>query len=165
MDYGRPGLVQALVPDGCRKGREFNGARVSADRVDVLGGLLLDGAHALVVDGFAGGRDNKVHFMYEDVDLGGGRVLEEGGQDGHVGCQVAVYVARFNVENVDEDADVGEDVDALLREVVLHEGFLAAAVPEIEGEVAEEFYVGEVDVDGSAAVGEVDFDLVTELKG
>jgi hypothetical protein len=31
---------------------------------------------------------------------------------------------------------------------------LAAAVPEVEGEVAEELYVGEVDVDGGASVSE-----------
>lgn len=39
---------------------------------------------------------------------------------------------------------------ALLGEVVFHEGLLAAAVPEVEGEVAEKLDVGEVNVDCGA---------------
>lgn len=85
MDDGCPGLVEALVPDGCGKGREFNTAGVAADGVYVLGGLLLDGADAFVVYGFAVCRDDEVHFVDEDVDFCGGRVLQEGGEDGDVG--------------------------------------------------------------------------------
>lgn len=151
VNDGRPGLVQALIPDGRGKGGELDGADVHADRVDVLERLLADDADAVVVDGLARRGLDEVHLVDEDVDLGRGGELQEGGQDGDVGGEVAVDVARLNVEDVDEDADVGEDVHALLREVVLHEGLLAAAVPEVEGEVAEELYVGEIDVDGGAS--------------
>ena len=44
--------------------------------------------------------------------------------------------------------DVPEYVLSLRREVVLHEGLLAAAVPQVEAEVAEELDVGVLDVDG-----------------
>ena len=80
--------------------------------------------------------------MDEDVNLGSRGILEQSAKDVGVGGQVSLYVARFNVEDVDQDADVGEDVDALLGQIVDHEGFLAAAVPEVKGEVAEEFDVG-----------------------
>lgn len=78
--------------------------------------------------------------------MGFAGVLDQCRDDVDVGCEVALYVSGFNVEDVDEDADVGEDVGALLGKVVFHKGFLSAAVPEVEGEVAEEFDVGEVDV-------------------
>lgn len=152
VDDGRPGLVQALVPDGRGKGRQVDVANVYADRVDVLGRLLAHEAHALVVDGLAGVWHDKIHLVDEDVDLCGGGVLQQGGEDGDVGGQVAVDVARLDVEDVDDHADVGEDVDALLGEIVFHKSLLAAAVPEVEGEVAEELDVGEVDVDGGASV-------------
>lgn len=56
---------------------------------------------------------------------------------------------------------------ALLGEIVLHEGFLAATVPEVEGEVAEEFDMGEVDVDGGASIkqGEKKWWLVMKCVG
>lgn len=56
------------------------------------------------------------------------------------------YVLGFNVEDVDEDVDVGEDVGVLLGKVVFYKGFLFVVVLEVEGEVVEEFDVGEVDV-------------------
>jgi hypothetical protein len=42
-------------------------------------------------------------------------------------------------------------VRPLLREVVLHEGLLAATVPQVQRQVAQELDVGQVDVDGGAA--------------
>lgn len=44
-----------------------------------------------------------------------------------VGDEVAVKLAGFNVEDVDEDFDVLEDVVALLGEVVLHECVLSVS--------------------------------------
>lgn len=152
MDDGRPGLVQALIPDRRGKGRQIDGADVDAHGVDIFDRLLADEPDAVVVDGFTSIGHDEVHLVDEDVDLCRGRVLQQRGEDGDVGCEVAVDVARLNVEDVDEDADVGEDVDALLGEVVLHKSFLAAAVPQVEGEVAQELDVGEVDVDGGASV-------------
>jgi len=39
--------------------------------------------------------------------------------------KIAFEVSRLDVENVDQDTNVGEDMLALLREVVLHEGVLS----------------------------------------
>lgn len=93
VDDARPGLVQALVPDGRGKGRDVNLVGVAVDGVDVLEGALADDADAVVVDGLARGRHDKVHLVHEDVDLGAGRVLQQGGEDGDVGGEVAVDVA------------------------------------------------------------------------
>ena len=61
--------------------------------------------------------------------------------------------------------DVPEDVLSLRREVVLHEGLLAAAVPQVEAEVAEELDVGVLDVDGGAEPAGVPRDVVGEDYG
>ena len=70
--------------------------------------------------------------MYEREDVGCGGEFGEGGDDGVVGGQVAFCVGRgrgegagFNVKDVDEDADAGEDVGLLGREVVFCEGILS----------------------------------------
>lgn len=170
VDDGGPGLVEGLVPDAGGEGYHVDAAAPSnpsaaanpafafADDADADAGgelarLLADEADAVVVHGLAAGGHDEVHLVDEDVDAGGGAELQQGGEDGDVGGEVAVDVARLDVEDVDEDADVGEDVDALLGEVVLHEGLLAAAVPEVERQVAEEFHVREVDVDGGSSIG------------
>jgi hypothetical protein len=64
-----------------------------------------------------------------------------------------VHLARLNVEHVDENADVLEDSGALGGEIRVHEGVLAAAVPEVEYEVAEEADVVLLDVDGCTEAG------------
>lgn len=171
VDDACPGLVEALVPDAGGEGGDVEAASGGrgrwaggvvggvwvllvevADAVCVLCGALANDADAVVVDGFAVGGDDEVHLVDEDVDFGAWGELEEGGDNGDVGCEVAVNIAGLNVEDVDENADVGEDVDALLGKVVFHKGLLAAAVPEVECEVSEEFDVGEVDVYCCAAV-------------
>ena len=156
VDDGGPGFIETLVPYRCRKGDELDatvllGAGAAAKRVREFGGLLSDEADTVVKHVLAGRGDNEVHLVDEDVDLGGRGVLEEGGEDGHVGGKVALDVAGLDIEDVDEDADVGEDVDALLCEVVFHKGLLATAVPQVKCEVAEELDMGQIDIDGGAS--------------
>jgi hypothetical protein len=62
--------------------------------------------------------------MNKDVDACGWRELAKGTDDRAVGEKIAVKVSGFDIEDVDEDTDVGEDVLALLREVILHKGIL-----------------------------------------
>lgn len=97
-------------------------------------------------------RDNEVYFVDKDVYFCRWGELEEGGEDGDVSGQIVVDVVGFDVEDVDEDVDVGEDVDVLLGEVVFYEGFLFVIVLQVEGEVVEEFDVREVDVDSCVFV-------------
>lgn len=144
-----PRLVQGLVPDGGGERDKIQLAGVSGT-LNELPSLLSDQPHALGEDGLASLEHNQVHLVDEDVDLGGGRVLGEGGENGDVGGHVAVDVAGFDVEDVDQDADVGEDVDSLLREVVFHESLLATTVPQIKCKVTEELDMGEIDINSSA---------------
>ena len=111
-----PGLVQALIPDTGRKNLHTfaKSVRTSAD----MGG-------ALEVEFIAVLGLDEVHFVDESEDGGAGRVLGEGVDDRGVGGEVAVEFARLDVEDVDEDADVGEDVGFLRGEVVGGEGVLA----------------------------------------
>jgi hypothetical protein len=51
--------------------------------------------------------------------------LGEGAYNGTVRKEVAVEVSGFDVEDIDEDADVGEYMLALLGEVVFHESILS----------------------------------------
>ena len=74
--------------------------------------------------------------MDEDEDLCVARVLHQRADDAHVRGQVALDVAALRVEDVDEHADVAEDVRPLLAEEVLDEGLLPAAVPQVQREVA-----------------------------
>ncbi len=75
---------------------------------------------------------HEVHFVHEGEDVGTRGVFLEGFDDGGVGDEIAVVVAfaavefeGFDVEDVDEDADVGEDVGFLRGEVVFGEGVLS----------------------------------------
>lgn len=58
-----------------------------------------------------------------------------------------------------------KDVVALRGEVVVDEGVLAAAVPQIEGEAAEEADVVMLDVDGGAEAASIFGDIVGEDDG
>jgi hypothetical protein len=51
--------------------------------------------------------------------------LGQRSDDRTVGEKISVKVAGLYVEDVDKDADVGEDVGSLLREIVFHEGILS----------------------------------------
>lgn len=142
VNDARPGLVEGLVPDGRRKGLDVEvGARVAGAGhvLQGLGRLDAHEAHAVVEDGLLFVGHDEVHLVHEDKDLGRGRVLRQGGHDGDVGGQVAVRVARLNVKDVNEHADRGKHVGALLVDVVFHKSFLSTAVPQVERQVAQEF--------------------------
>ena len=52
--------------------------------------------------------------------------MGEGSDDGAIGQEVTIEIAGFDVEDVDEDTNVGEDMLTLLGEVVFHESILTA---------------------------------------
>lgn len=52
--------------------------------------------------------------------------MAEGSDDGAVCKEIAIEVSRFDVKDIDEDTDVGEDMLALLGEVIFHESILSA---------------------------------------
>lgn len=66
--------------------------------------------------------------MDEDEDFGRGGAFGEGADDVAVREDVGLEFAGFDVEDEDEDGDGGEDVLALVREVVFYEAVLAATV-------------------------------------
>lgn len=89
----------------------------------------------------------KVHLMHEHEDLRLRAVLPTRIQTIDIIPQIPFRVLRLDVEDVDEHADVAEDGGALSGEVGIHECLLAAAVPEIEHDGAEETDVVHLDVD------------------
>ena len=112
---------------------------------------------------------DQVHFVDEAKDFGLGRVLQDGLQTALVVMHVLLQLARLDIEDVDQHLqrprrgvrfishdesfscathlDVAEDVVALAGEVVLHEGLLAAAVPQVEHQVAQKANVRVLHVD------------------
>ena len=66
--------------------------------------------------------------MHEAEDKRCRAELFQGFDDGAVGVEIAIDFARLDVEDVDEDGDVGEDGLALGGQVGFGEGILAAAV-------------------------------------
>lgn len=139
-----PGLVQRLVPDGGGKGLDVEGlsgggADGSGDILESLARLDAHETHALVEDGLLLVRHDQVHLMHEDKHLSGGGILGQGGHDGDIGGEVTVRIAGLDVEHVDQDAHRREDVCPLLVDIVLHKGLLATTVPQVEGQVPQEF--------------------------
>jgi hypothetical protein len=55
--------------------------------------------------------------------------------------------AALDVKDVDQNFDIPEDVIPLIGEVVLHEGLLTTAIPEIERQIAEKSDVRMLDID------------------
>jgi hypothetical protein len=93
---------------------------------------------------------HKVHLVHKEEDRRFGRVLLQRVEAIAIVRRVLDGVVRADLENVYEHADVLKDRRALRREVRIHESVLAAAVPEVEDEVAEETDVVLLDVDGRA---------------
>ena len=123
---GRAHLVKTLVVDTRPKHLDLH---LAAD-LPKLRGLALE--HRLLR------RADQVHLVDQQEDGRVGTVLPERVQALGVVLQVARVAPAFDLEDVDEHADVLED-DRLLRgEVGVHEGVLPAAVPEVEDEVPEE---------------------------
>ena len=142
MDDAGPGFVERLVPDGSCEGGYFNlslglgQSRCSGDlsRAKSRGEgkllcLLTNKSNSLDKNLFTDLVLDQVHFVDQDEDVGTGRVLLEGRQDTNIGGQVAVNIPRLDIEDIDQNPDVGEDMDTLLRQVVLHECLLTTAVP------------------------------------
>lgn len=92
----------------------------------------------------------QIHLVHEQKHRGVRAEVAQPVETVAVILEVLIHLARLDVEHVDEDADVLEDSRALGGEVRVHEGVLAAAVPEVEDEVAEEADVVLLDVDGRA---------------
>lgn len=93
-------------------------------------------------------------FCNEENDVGireeeppGERYLVNRLQARLVVVHVVVQLAALHVEHVNQHLDVPEDVVLLRGEVLLHERLLAAAVPQVQHQVAEEADVRVLDVD------------------
>jgi hypothetical protein len=114
MDDFGPRLVEGLVPN----------RRSKRDRSESFG-LGSDKSNTLVVDIFTLRGYDQIHLMNEYVNTGGGRKLAECSDDRSVCKEVAVEVSGFDIEDIYEHTDVGEDMLALLREVVFHESILS----------------------------------------
>ena len=156
VDDGGPGFVERLVPDGSGKWLDLEALRgMASDGGHVLEGfgrLGLSKTHALVEDLLALGAHDEIHLVDENEDLGGGRVLRQGGHDGHISSEVAIDVTRLDVKDVDEDADIAENVDALLVNVVFHKCLLTATIPQIKRQVAQKLHMRQIDIDGRTAI-------------
>ena len=112
-----PGLVQALVPDACCE---------ELDRILESLASLPDVLGALVEHGLAEAGLYKVHLVYKTEDFGIGAALVEGANDIGIRDDVGCELARFDVEDEDEDGDGAKDVVPRLVEVVLDEAVLTA---------------------------------------
>lgn len=150
----RPGHVERLVPYRGGQTRELQRLALVGQDAASLGEDPL--AHLLL---------HQVHLVHQTKDARRGGVVAHGFQAINVGMQVSLELARLDVKDVDEHLDVAEDVVALCGQVVLHEGVLAPAVPEVEGQVAEEADVRVLDVDRGAQPPCVLGDVVGEDDG
>ncbi len=114
VDDPRPGFVQRLVPDA---GLETGQGHVPA--------LFFDRCHPLLVDLFSEMILHEIHLVDQTEDGRRWTPLGQRPDDRPERNQVAIELARLDVEDVDEYADIGEDVMRLRTEVVLHERVLS----------------------------------------
>jgi hypothetical protein len=112
-----PRLVQALIPDARRE--EF-------DRVLETFGSFSDVVGTLVEHGLAKPCLYEIHLVYKTEDLGSGTAFVQGADNVGVGDDVGRELARFDIEDKDEDGHGAEDVVARLGEVVLDKTILTA---------------------------------------
>jgi len=68
----------------------------------------------------------EVHLVYETEDLGARTALMESANDVGVRDDIGSKLARFDVENEDEDGNGAEDVVSRLVKVVLDKAVLTA---------------------------------------
>ena len=88
----------------------------------------MDQATAFVVDALTVVILHKIHLVHETEDESGRAKFFQGFDDCTVGVKVAFDFARFNVEDVDENCNVGKDGLALGSEVRLCEGILSGVM-------------------------------------
>lgn len=117
VDDPRPRLVERLVPDAAPKGIDFEVLRATPDEgrpflVDPLAVLSLD----------------QIELVDEAENVCVRAVLFQGVNYGVVGVEVALDLARFDIEDVDKNRDVREDVAALGGQVRFHECILPLQV-------------------------------------
>ena len=79
--------------------------------------------------------------------------------------QIFLQLSGLDIENINQDLDIPEDIVPLRREVVLHEGLLAAAVPEVEHQVTQEPHVTVLHINGGPQPPRVPRDEVGEDDG
>ena len=79
--------------------------------------------------------------------------------------QIFLQLSGLDIEHIDEDLNIPEDVVPLRRKVVLHEGLLTAAVPEVEHQVAEQPHVAVLHVNGGPQPPRVSRDEVGKDDG
>eukprot|EP00968_Pinguiococcus_pyrenoidosus_P028738 scaffold8075_cov410-Pinguiococcus_pyrenoidosus.AAC.2 len=128
---GRPRAVQRLIPDA---GLEVLHGHVSRVLGDARLPLLKRGvAHVLLA--------HQVHLVHQAEDPRVRTVLLDGLQHAIEVAEVLVRVRRLDVEHVDEHLDAAEDLVALRVEVGLVEVLLAAAVPQVQHQIAQKAHI------------------------
>lgn len=117
VDDSRPRLVKRLIPDGGGESRDL-----------VNAAAYLDHSDAFAENAFAEIIIDQVHLVDHAENDGRGATLGEGPNDGCISDKITIEFTRFDVEDVNQDADVGEDVIGLGTEVILDEGILSRKV-------------------------------------
>lgn len=128
----RPGLIQRLVPDA--SGEVFLDLDLLAfSHLLDLSHFLLDLLLPLLEGHF-------IDLMYENKDIGILIVLLDATQ-----CQLPIFKALlqslpmiFNLEDIDKHLYSPEDGLLLDEEILLHEGILSSAIPQVERQCAHE---------------------------
>ena len=149
----RPRAVEGLVPDARLEAGDLETKRLG--QAHQLALALREDLVALLL------RD-QVHLVHQAEDLGRLRVLPHRLQARVVVLHVLGELAALDVKDIDEDLHVAEDVVALRLEVVLHEGLLPAAVPQVEHQVPKEAHVRVLDVDRRSEPHRVACEVVGE---
>lgn len=105
---------------------------------------------------------DKIHLMHEHKHPCPRRIILQRLNTLTINQTILCKLPALDIKDIDQNSDVLENVVPLLLEIVLHEGILPAAVPEVEGEVAEEADVGVLDVDGGTEAARIFGDVVGE---
>ncbi|CAM9184578.1 unnamed protein product, partial [Heterosigma akashiwo] len=148
-----PGLVQRLVPDGGGEAGQPGGEVPAAAR-DQPAPAVEDRVPLLL--------GHQVHLVHQDEHLGVRRVLLHRLQHALVVREVLLQLGALDVEHVDEHLHAAEDQVPLGVEVGLVEGVLAAAVPQVQHQPAEEAHVRVLHVEGGRQPHRVPCQVVRE---
>jgi hypothetical protein len=116
----RPRLIQRLIPDTAR------------ERLDVeVVGPRENESTAFFVDALAMLILQEIHLVDKAEDVRRGAEFFEGFDNGVIGVEVLFDFAGLDVEDVDQDCDVGEDGFALRGKVGFREGGLSTVASEL----------------------------------